>query len=290
MNPGLYPSMTAETYHADPADAPSLSASLARILYAQSPLHAWLAHPRLNPNYVREENEKFDLGTAAHSILLEGDGSRIVIVDAADWRTKAAKEQRDEARAAGKLAFLPDQFARVMEMVGAARSFLDTTELAGMLDTGMPEASMFARHEGIWIRCRSDLIAADRRVILDYKTTDRSANPESWARSSLFSLGYDIQAAANLLLNRLTGGAEDAHFVFLVQECAPPYLCSLVGASPSVVETGRRKFDLAVRVWRECLESREWPGYGTQIAWAEVPAWELARVEERELMEAEGCA
>jgi hypothetical protein len=27
----------------------------------------------------------------------------------------------------------------------------------------------------------------------------------------------------------------------------------------------------------------EWPGYGKRIAWLEAPAWELAKVEEREM-------
>lgn len=296
--------MPAEVYHADPSPEPSLSASLAKIIYGQSCLHAWLAHPRLNPDYVRVEKDEFDLGTTAHDLLLENGTAKICVINPEDypsepkkkgepgtipkgWTNNAIRAARDQARENGLVPILPANHARVKAMVEEARRFIETTELAGIFGDGAPEQSMFAQYEGAWIRCRSDWITEDRRIILDYKTTDRSANPESWIRSSLFSLGYDIQAAANLLLNGLTAGPRDAKFVFLVQETEFPYMCSLVGASPSVVETGRRKFDIAVRMWADCLELETWPGYGSQIAWAEVPPWELARIEERELIEAE---
>lgn len=70
--------MSAEAYHQDPAPQPSLSSSIAKILLDQSPRHAWLAHPKLNPNYVAEEDSRFDIGTAAHVMMLERDSSRIV--------------------------------------------------------------------------------------------------------------------------------------------------------------------------------------------------------------------
>src|SRR6266571_488600 len=78
MTPGIY-TLTAEQYHADPAPTASLSSSVASILLDQSPLHAWLAHPRLNHSYVREDaNSRFDLGSAAHMMLLERREDKIV--------------------------------------------------------------------------------------------------------------------------------------------------------------------------------------------------------------------
>ena len=65
--PGIY-ELSAEEYHADPCPTPSLSSSIARTLLASSPHHAWWEHPRFNPGRVREEDEKFDLGTAAHAL------------------------------------------------------------------------------------------------------------------------------------------------------------------------------------------------------------------------------
>ena len=39
--------MPARDYHADPGETPTLSASIAKRIVNESPLHAWLKHPRL---------------------------------------------------------------------------------------------------------------------------------------------------------------------------------------------------------------------------------------------------
>lgn len=292
-----------DEYHADSiAPEPSLSASIAKIIWAKSPLHAFLASPRLNPDYVREEKDAFDLGTAAHDMLLEGATEKLCVIDPElypsepkkkgepgsvpkGWTNNAIKEARDLARSNGLTPLLPWDYYRVQKMVEAARKFLDTTELAGILSHGRAEQSMWAQYEGVWIRCRTDWLSTDRRIILDFKTTDASAKPESWIRRNLFQLGYDIQAASNLLCNELTGGPPDARFFYLVQETEAPYLCSLIEASPNLVECGRRKFDFACRTWRRCLDTGEWPGYGSQTVVAEPPAWEMIAIEESEILE-----
>src|SRR3990167_3196210 len=91
--------MTLHEYIRDPAPEPSLSASVAHLLLTRSARHAWLAHPRLNPAWAPEATEQTDLGTLEHALLLEQDDSRLVVVEADDWRAKAARLARDEARA-----------------------------------------------------------------------------------------------------------------------------------------------------------------------------------------------
>src|SRR3990167_11354210 len=75
---------------ADAPGVPALSASIAHLLIAKSALHAWYAHPRLNPNYQQTESAEFDYGRAAHAVLLEGDESRLHVIEADDWRKKDA--------------------------------------------------------------------------------------------------------------------------------------------------------------------------------------------------------
>jgi hypothetical protein len=57
-----------EEYHRDPAPAPSLSSTLARVLLNQSPLHAWTASPRLNPMWEPKDSATFDIGRAASGL------------------------------------------------------------------------------------------------------------------------------------------------------------------------------------------------------------------------------
>ena len=141
MKPGIY-TMTAEDYHADKiASRPSLSASMAHLLCTSSPAHAWVAHPKLNPAFERHEEEKFDVGTVAHALLLQGEDVAVV-VDAPDWRTNAAKEERDAARAAGQIPLLAKHWDAVRAMVAATRQQLDKIDTTPALFTdGKPEVT-----------------------------------------------------------------------------------------------------------------------------------------------------
>lgn len=279
--------ISAAEYHADPCATPSLSSSIAGIVWHRTPLHGWMAHPKNQNRADRSESATFDLGTVAHALILEGSESSVCVIVADDWRTKAAKEQRDEARSAGLIPILAEKMDEIRAMASAATTFIDQTEIAGILQDGKPEQTIIAQDGSIWLRGRLDFLTNDRKIILDYKTVGRSAAPESFLRSSVFQFGYDIQAAMYLRLLRLVGCTEDTKFVWLVQETEAPYACSLVGASPSMIESGSRKLDYVSQQWAECVETGVWPGYSPRIAWLEAPAWELGKVEEREFMEIE---
>lgn len=272
--------MPAEQYHADPCEQPSLSSSIAKIICSASPLHAWTAHPRLNPNYTPEEAEKFDIGTAAHYLLLEGM-PEIVVIEAPDWRTNAAKDARDEARAAGKLPLLEKHWGAVQAMVEAARIQLEGISAAPPIFTdGKPEQMLVWDDGGVTCRARLDWLRDDHSAIDDYKTTSRTANPEAWSRS-LFGMGYDIQAAFYLRgLQALTG--QQADWRWVVQETAPPYALSVVSLNPAALELADAKVIYALNRWRECLAANVWPGYPTEICYAELPGWEEARWLEKE--------
>lgn len=265
--------MTSAAYHADPCPLPSLSSSIAKVLVNQSPLHAWMQHPRLNPKYQPEESSRFDIGTAAHAMLLERDASKIVVVDAADWRTKAAQQARDAARAEGRLPILAAHHGDLVAMVSEAREAIDRTELAGILTDGLPEQTLIWRDSGVWCRARLDWLKADRTVILDYKTADNAA-PEAFIRQ-IARMGYDMQAEFYRRGLRAATGS-DAVFVFLAQETEAPYACSLVSLSAAYQEVAQARIATAVHTWGECLETGEWPGYSTQIHYAEPPTWMLA--------------
>jgi hypothetical protein len=111
--------MEAEKYHADPCAVPSLSSSIIHILCSQSALHAWTAHPKLNPAAVQEEAQHFDIGKIAHALLLEGEWIAEVL-DFDDWRTNKAKEAREIARLNGKVPILRKHWTDVEAMVQAA--------------------------------------------------------------------------------------------------------------------------------------------------------------------------
>ncbi len=275
METGIY-TMPAEQYHADPCPVPSLSNSIAKVLLDQSPKHAWMSHPKLNPHYQSDEDSRFDLGSASHALLLEQSDANLVVIDAADWRTKAAKEARDAARAERKLPVLARHAAAIRKMVGAAQDFIAASPLRGVWQAGKPEQTVIWQDEGVSCRSRLDWLTDDRRLILDYKTTD-SANPEVFGRQ-IARMGYDLQAAfysSGLIAN----GCEEPRFVFLVQEIESPYACSLVELHSSYMEIAYAKYTRAVNLWRECVARNEWPAYSANITTALPPSWAMMKHE-----------
>jgi PDDEXK-like domain of unknown function (DUF3799) len=279
--------VSAAEYHKDQlCQQPSLSSHIANILLKQSPLHAWLAHPRLNPNFVREEDSRFDLGSAAHSLLLERNEAPIVWCDFDDWRKNEAKAQRDAARAAGKLPVLSHYKPALFAMVKAAHDCIERSELRGILDTGRAEQTLvwqektgLGAEDRIWCRARLDLISEDRRVILDYKSTT-DAHPEVFGRQ-IGRMGYELQSAFYTRALTCTGNITHAPptFVFLAQEITPPFACSLIGLSNSYCDIGYAKYNAALNMWSDCLTSDEWPGYGSRIMYVEPMPWQLAAIE-----------
>jgi hypothetical protein len=65
-----------------------------------------------------EHKKAWDLGSGAHQLVL-GTGPELVEVKADDWRTNAAKAERDAARAAGKIPLLSRDVAVVKAMAAA---------------------------------------------------------------------------------------------------------------------------------------------------------------------------
>ncbi|MCR4341997.1 MAG: PD-(D/E)XK nuclease-like domain-containing protein [Gemmatimonadaceae bacterium] len=288
LAPGIHV-ITADAYHRDDVcDQPSLSASLAHILCTSSPAHARIAHPRLNPDFERHEEEKFDTGTVAHALLLQGEDVA-VIVDAPDWRTNAAKEERDAARAAGQIPLLAKHWDAVRAMVAATREQLDKIEVSPALFTdGKPEQTLIWEDDGVMCRARIDWLHDDLSAIDDYKTSKASANPESWSRT-LFGIGADMQVAFYLRGLAAVAGAAVAGMAdwrFVVQETYPPYALSVVSLSPDVLALADAKVEWAIQLWKQSLASGEWPAYPTRVCWAELPPWEEARWMEREAREA----
>lgn len=271
--PGIYKIPMAD-YLADPCPEPSFSTSVAKTLLTKTPQHAWMEHPRLNPNHQREEASNLDIGTAAHDILLEGSMDKIVIVEAPDWRTNKAKEARDNARLQGKTPILEHKMRDIMAMVRAAQYQIENSELAGAFKDGLPEQTLIWQEGETWCKSRPDWLTKDLALDLDYKTTGASAEPTSWMRGVMLTSGYDLQCALRLRgLRKL--GARDPQFVFMVQEVEPPYCMSFVGLSPAFLEVADRKLTRAKQIWDDCLLTNTWPGYPSRVAWVEPPAWVL---------------
>lgn len=276
--------MDEATYHGDPCPAPSLSASIAKLITGKSPRHGWLAHPRLNPHHRQQYDQKFDLGSAFHALML-GKGCEIVSIDADDWRTKAAKEAREAARAAGRIPMLAEQLARANRMVEAVRAQLPEHELAARaLAHGLPEQTLVWQEDnGVWCRARLDWMPESGHVYPDFKTTEGSASADGWD-SIMFGIGCDVQDALYRRGLRKLGLCDDPFLLFMVAELDEPHLIATHRCGPVATAIGDRKVDYAIRLWEACSSTGEWPAYGTATASHDPSPWIEQRWVDREIM------
>lgn len=269
---GVY-QISLDEYIADPAPMPSLNSGIAHTIITQSPRHAWEQHPRLNPNYESDNSYRLDIGTIAHALLLEADQTRVALIQADDWRTKAAKEARDDARMHGKIPVLLKEWEKITAMVSVACHAIQESEIADAWANGKSEQTLLWAEHGIWLRSRPDRVSGRWDVLFDYKTCSGSAAPASWGRGHLHQHGYDLQATLALRGTRHLNLASRSIFVFLVQEIEPPYAVSLVSLSPEWLEIADEQLRTAMSLWKRCLRTNHWPSYPARVAYLDMPAY-----------------
>jgi len=212
------------------------------------------------------------MGTAIHDALLEGI-DRIAVIEADDWRTKAAKEARDAARTEGKIPILARKVEQVEDAVSAALSFIEKSEIAGVFHRGKPEQTVIWKEESLICKARPDWLTDDRSILLHVKTTQGSAEPSSWIRGQLTNMGYDVAWAF------YQRGCPVGLSVFLVIEANAPYGCSLVGLDPAMQDLADRKVSRAIATWQQCKATGKYPAYSSRIHYAEPRAWQLEEEE-----------
>jgi len=276
--PGLYPDMPAATYHADPADEPSLSSSIAKILINETPKHAREAHPRLNPNFTEKTATKaMDLGSVAHEILL-GKGTGFEVCPYDDYKTKVAREWRDEITLSGKIPIKEDDLDAAEAMASAVCARL--AEIQGIeraLIEGAAETSIIWRDAlGPMCRARPDWLDLGGPAIYDLKTTgtgldDRSLN----AKIASPYTAYDMRAAFYLRgIERLVPAAAGRIvYRWIFVESAPPFEARVVEMDEITRGFGDRKAAYAIAKWQRCLTENRWPGYPRKIEKPSYPPW-----------------
>lgn len=279
--PGIYPGMAADDYHADCCPTPSFSQSIGKVLLDKSPAHARWQHPRLNPLYEPDNDRKFDVANVAHLLLL-GRGRAITVIEADDWRSPKTRDIRDKLAAEGKLGVLRHHFERAADMVAVARQRLVAMGLD--MEWGDAEAVIAWREGDMWLRAMLDWLSADRLLIVDFKTTSASAAPLA-VETKMATDGWDVQAAMHERgLNVLDpANAGRRRHVFVCQEIDEPYELTVNEIDEAAMTMGRKRLALAVGIWARCMAANAWPGYPVEVLRPSYPAYLETRWLEREI-------
>lgn len=261
--PGVY-DLTEEEYHSHPA----LSSTGARKLLPPS-CPAEFHYERTNGAAHKRE---FDFGHAAHMLVL-GVGADLHVVDAEDWRTKAAKEERDAAYARGETPLLRHEFDQVQQMAAALRRHPRAGEL--FTEGGVAEQSLFWTDPDTGVQCRVRLDYLTDRIV-DYKTTTNVSLAH--ISKTVDNFGYHQQADWYLDgAIRLDLIDPEAPFLFVFQSKTPPFLVTVVELDDVALKIGRDRNRMAREIFRDCTESGVWPAHSDDIEVISLPAYAQRR-------------
>lgn len=251
-------------YHRDPVAGGSLSSSVARKLLPPS----CPAVARWEIDHPTPPTEAMERGTIVHALVL-GRGADVVVVDADDWRSKAARDARDQARADGKTPILRDRFTVPQAM---ARAVLTDPVASRLLTGGHPEQVLVWRDDpsGTWCRAMVDYRRPE--LLVDVKTCV-DASPAGF-RKAAWEHRYDVQDAFYRRGEaRLTGRyVDEVPFVFVAVSSTPPHL---VQTYQLTGWPGMADAEHAITTWAECTRTDVWPtwdGHDDVIA-LPPPAW-----------------
>lgn len=216
-----------------------------------------------------------EIGTAAHCLVLDGqsafDASYIKKPSTIKLTTKEGKEWKEKAGRKKILTTggMTDAWNSVQGMAESLRQ-LEWYSGTDAEYIKRNEVSIYWDHLGVRCKGRLDSVLAEEGIILDLKTTD-SVDPELFAKK-VVGLGYDFQAGA------YTAGAELAfgkpfRFIFACVERRAPYTVDLFEVDPEMLEEGKRKFNRAVELYKECKSANSWPNKPAIIRSLSYPSW-----------------
>lgn len=261
MKPGIHDGISNRDYHADEA----LGSTSLKTLATRTPAH--YQHDLMHP----KSSAAFDLGTAAHSLILEQDESGIVVIDVDAKRGKVWTDPASAAEAEGKIALTSKEWAQVVAMRDAVMAH----PFARGLFTGHhAEQSVFWEEDGLMLKCRPD--AWQPGALIDLKTA-RDANPNEFGKTA-HEYGYH-QSAAHYIDGVKAATGEELPFHFVLVEKTAPFLVSVVELDVEAINIGRQLNDRAKRIYRECAESGTWYGYPSADL-ISLPMWAIYQTEE----------
>ncbi|AHG24368.1 RecE-like exonuclease [Mycobacterium phage MichelleMyBell] len=273
---GMHRFVDEADYHADRG---SLSVSGAKLLLPPS----CPAKFRWEQDNTRKPKKVWDFGHVAHKLVL-GKGAEFEILDPAVHGLKADgtpsekptatamwRKAEAEARARGKVPIHVDLFTKAYDMAERVRQHPTAGPIFADAE-GQAEVALYHTdpETGVRLRGRIDWLTGD---IDDYKTST-TANPAE-LHAKFYRLGYYMQAAWYIDLAVAVGASESPRFRFVVQEKEPPYVVTVVEYDEESIEQGRRANRQAIRLYADCLERGEWPGYSDSVVTISLPKYAL---------------
>jgi hypothetical protein len=275
-----HPGLTNEQYHMDRG---ALSSSGLKTILRKTPAHfkaEWI-----QGSSVDKKQDHFRYGSLCHMALLEPEKfkSTFVLEPVFEGFTKdgrlstQSKDAKDQKKLwyanlkPGALVVTPEDYKGIQ---GSIASILNHEKAKASLVGAQTEISGYFRHKATGIRCRirPDILHLEKKVLIDFKTTE-DASPDKFSRSidnfmyhvSLVFYGMGIEAIT---------GTEPDIYALLAVEKDDPYCCAFYALDRDTIETAKAFIEHGMALLKTCLEKNQWPGYQAGIAeQIGIPKW-----------------
>ena len=268
-------------------EVPRLSPSIAHKLTTESALSAWANH-RLLGNHREPASTSQMEGRMWHAAIL-GEDEEIVVVDVADFKTKAARDERDTILAQGKI---PVAAPKIAELQDAAARIVEELAKHGIILNGACEERIEwteYTEGGAEVKCSGILDHYNGAVIHDLKTgkTATSIHQAAMLIARSHALLQDA-AYRSAVCDGDDIDPERIEVVFAFVQTREPFSVTPVTLAGDFRELSHLRWRRAIEEWHKCLskgtEREHWPDVTEGITPVSAPGWMISQEIELEAM------
>lgn len=281
---GFHPGMPSAEYHAIDAVSSSRLKHLAK-----SP-----AHLKQEIDYPSEPSDAMRLGSIIHCAFFEPDifdDQYIVMPDLTEGlRTKKGEipknpkntdEYRDRVsewrvQNHGREVVEHDDYMTALSVANALRQNPDIEVLHRSTAERELTGLWIDEETGLLRKMRTDAISDYFSTLVDLKKTTCALRHAF--EKQIFDMRYYWQGATYLDGARALGRPME-HYVIVAVEAVAPFASKVYRLRDDIIELGRREIRPLLRLYRDCKQKNEWPGYPGGVEDIGVPGWAINRIE-----------
>ena len=243
-----------------------------RSFLSSSDIRRLLRSPAHYKNPAKVESAAMAFGTVVHTFVLEPHVAEARYRPRADvdGRTKEGKAVRDWEQS----------LASQQGVQFVSRADYDAAiSIATSVRTHMGASSLIAGGVAETAGIVSDFLGVNCRIKPDYRTdsyivdlkTCYDARPEQFCKSAL-AYQYQVQAALYVdVAEAIDGKKRDFYWVAVEKDA--PYAVAVYKASEEMLEHGRRLYQGAIKLYKDCAGVDMWPAYSELPLILELPGW-----------------
>lgn len=234
------------------------------------------AHVRAYLDNPPEQTDAMVLGTATHLRVFEqGEADKRIGIRPEEfdsYRTKAAKQWRDDLLAVNGIPLTPKEMEQVEGMTASLMARDEIREI--LTSPGKSEAALKAKcpETGLTLKGRIDRIGTYQNwpTLFDLKTC-QDASAEEFLKHA-YSMDYHTRAAWYLDLANLVATGE-RRFIIMAVEKSEPYACRLFEFDDNLLEIGRKKYKAALNRWANAEKEKKYESFPVGVEVLEAKPW-----------------